>query len=105
MFGSLAFGDFKDNLSVEDPFLVVRTDLTDSLSTTCKSDDDLSENLSTESKAKTSTSEANSLMSIPSMISKNVPKKKLFWQIEYYAVPYYVCTYGNQLFVCDRYGK
>lgn len=34
----------------------------------------------------------------------NIPKKRLLWQIEYFSVPYYVRTYGNQLFICDKYG-
>ncbi|CAF0870110.1 unnamed protein product [Rotaria sp. Silwood1] len=35
----------------------------------------------------------------------NIPKKKLLWQIDYFSVPYYVRTYGNQLFICDKYGS
>ncbi|CAF0846890.1 unnamed protein product [Adineta ricciae] len=31
-------------------------------------------------------------------------KKKLLWQLDYKSVPYYVRTYNNQLFVCDKYG-
>jgi hypothetical protein len=42
----------------------------------------------------------SSLLTIPL-----APKKKLLWQIDYYSVPYYVRTYGNQLFVCDKYGS
>ncbi|CAF1344321.1 unnamed protein product [Adineta steineri] len=34
----------------------------------------------------------------------NIQKKKL-WQIDYFSVPYYVRTYGNHLFVCDKYGS
>jgi hypothetical protein len=33
------------------------------------------------------------------------PKKKLLWQLDYKSVPYYVRTYNNQLFVCDKYGS
>jgi len=32
------------------------------------------------------------------------PKKKLLWQLDYKSVPYYVRSYNNQLFVCDKYG-
>lgn len=32
-------------------------------------------------------------------------RKRLLWTIDYFSVPYYVRTYGNQLFVCDKYGK
>ncbi|CAF0824354.1 unnamed protein product [Rotaria sp. Silwood1] len=31
-------------------------------------------------------------------------KKKLLWQLDYKSVPYYIRTYNNQLFVCDKYG-
>jgi hypothetical protein len=41
----------------------------------------------------------SSILSIP-----NALKKNLLWQIDYFSVPYYVRTYGNQLFVCDKYG-
>jgi len=37
-------------------------------------------------------------------ISPNEQKKKLLWQIDYFSVPYYVRTFNNQLFVCDKYG-
>ncbi|CAF0919473.1 unnamed protein product [Rotaria sordida] len=33
-----------------------------------------------------------------------VSKKKLLWQLDYKSVPYYIRTYNNQLFVCDKYG-
>lgn len=33
-----------------------------------------------------------------------LPKKKLLWQLDYKSVPYYVRTYNNELFVCDKYG-
>ncbi len=35
----------------------------------------------------------------------NVQKKKLLWQIDYFSVPYYVRTYENQLYICDKYGS
>ncbi len=34
----------------------------------------------------------------------SVQKKKLLWQIDYFSVPYYVRTYENQLYICDKYG-
>ncbi|CAF1074756.1 unnamed protein product [Adineta ricciae] len=37
--------------------------------------------------------------------SPHLQKKKLFWQIEYFSVPYYVRILGNQIFVCDKYGS
>lgn len=47
-------------------------------------------------------SSTNKTEQIPSI--SNVQKKKLLWQIDYFSVPYYVRTYGNQLFICDKYG-
>lgn len=42
---------------------------------------------------------------IPSLLSSTItPKKKLLWQLDYKSVPYYIRTYNNQLFVCDKYG-
>ncbi|CAF4121240.1 unnamed protein product, partial [Rotaria magnacalcarata] len=42
-----------------------------------------------------------------SSLSSNspTPNKKLLWQIDYFSVPYYVRTYENQLFICDKYGS
>ena len=34
----------------------------------------------------------------------SVPKKKLLWQLEYKSVPYYIRTFADRLFVCDKYG-
>jgi hypothetical protein len=34
----------------------------------------------------------------------NVQKKRVLWQIDYFSVPYYVRTYENHLFICDKYG-
>ncbi|CAF2388785.1 unnamed protein product [Rotaria sp. Silwood2] len=33
-----------------------------------------------------------------------VSKKRFLWQLDYKFVPYYIRTYNNQLFVCDKYG-
>ncbi|CAF3527317.1 unnamed protein product [Rotaria socialis] len=33
-----------------------------------------------------------------------VSNKILLWQLDYKSVPYYIRTYNNQLFVCDKYG-
>lgn len=41
----------------------------------------------------------------PSSSIPTVLKKKIVWQIDYFSVPYYVRTYGNQLFICDKYGS
>jgi len=32
-------------------------------------------------------------------------RKRSIWTIDYFSVPYYVRTYGNHLFVCDKYGS
>jgi hypothetical protein len=49
---------------------------------------------------------SNKIEQISSLTSiSNVQKKKLLWQIDYFSVPYYVRTYGNQLFICDKYGS
>jgi len=42
------------------------------------------------------------LSSLPIPIA---PKKNLLWQIDYKSVPYYIRSYNNQLFVCDKYGS
>ncbi|CAF2378891.1 unnamed protein product [Rotaria sp. Silwood2] len=48
----------------------------------------------------------NPIEQIPSLSAiANIPKKQLLWQIDYFSVPYYVRTYGNQLFICDKYGS
>ncbi|CAF0925977.1 unnamed protein product [Rotaria sordida] len=106
LFGTLEFVQLNPQSNTFDPYSIPITNGYNDLQSKSEDDDYVLINSSNHNHNHFKNILSNQIEPISSLSSiSHVPKKKLLWQIDYFSVPYYVRTYGNQLFICDKYGS